>query len=55
MRALRAKHAGLYARAPELGRESDLGPLGRLAYRTWWQWRPLPGRLEQALYGLRFR
>jgi glycosyltransferase involved in cell wall biosynthesis len=55
MRALRAKHAELYARAGELGRQSDLGPAGRLAYRTWWAWRPLPARLEQALYGLRFR
>jgi glycosyltransferase involved in cell wall biosynthesis len=54
-RAIRAKHADLYARAPELAAGSDLGPAGRLAYRTWWAWRPLPGGLEQALYRLAFR
>ena len=30
--------------------ESDLGPLHRLAYRTYWAWRPIPAPLEKALY-----
>jgi glycosyltransferase involved in cell wall biosynthesis len=54
-RAIRAKHAALYARAGELARDSDLGPAGRLVYRTWWAWRPLPGPVEQALYRVLFR
>jgi GT2 family glycosyltransferase len=54
-RAIRAKHPALYARAVELGRESALGPAGRLVYRTWWAWRPLPGAVEQALYRVLFR
>jgi hypothetical protein len=54
-RCLREKHADLYARAGELGAQSDLGPLGRLAYRTWWAWRPLPAGMERALYGFVFR
>jgi GT2 family glycosyltransferase len=54
-RAIRAKHRALYARAGELAGESELGPAGRLVYRTWWAWRPLPGRVEQALYRLLFR
>ena len=53
-RALREKHSGLYARAEELAGESDLGPLGRLVYRTWWAWRPLPASAERALFGLHF-
>jgi GT2 family glycosyltransferase len=53
--ALKRKHAALYDRAPELAERSELGSLGRLAYRTWWAWRPLPARAEQALYRLAFR
>jgi glycosyltransferase involved in cell wall biosynthesis len=53
--ALRRKHAALYDRAPALAASSELGPLGRLAYRTWWGWRPLPARVEQALIRARFR
>jgi glycosyltransferase involved in cell wall biosynthesis len=53
-RRLREKHRDLYARARELARESDLGPGGRLAYRTWWAWRPLPASFERAAYGLHF-
>lgn len=52
---LRRKHAALYDRAPEIAAESELGPAARLAYRTWWAWRPLPARAEQALYRLAFR
>jgi glycosyltransferase involved in cell wall biosynthesis len=54
-RKLRAKHAGLYERSGELARESDLGPLGRLIYRTYWAWRPVPQRLERAVYARVFR
>jgi glycosyltransferase involved in cell wall biosynthesis len=54
-RHLREKHAGLYARARTLASDSDLGPLGRLAYRTWWAWRPLPAGVERAGYRLLFR
>jgi GT2 family glycosyltransferase len=54
-RTIRAKHPELYARAGELARASSLGPAGRLAYRTWWAWRPLPGAVEQALYRVLFR
>jgi glycosyltransferase involved in cell wall biosynthesis len=54
-RAIRSKHAALYARAGELAHATTLGPGGRLAYRTWWAWRPLPGALEQALYRVFFR
>lgn len=52
---LREKHADLYARAAELAKQSDLGPAGKLVYRTWWAWRPLPASLERAIYGLMFR
>jgi glycosyltransferase involved in cell wall biosynthesis len=54
-RALRAKHAALYARSSELAADSDLGPAGRLMYRTWWAWRPLPAFAERALFGLHFK
>jgi O-antigen/teichoic acid export membrane protein len=37
-----------------LAENSDLSARGRLFYRTWWAWRPLPARLERGLYGLRF-
>ncbi len=50
-RQLRRKHATLYARAgrARLQAESDLGGAGRLIYRWWWGWRPLPARVELAL------
>ena len=51
---LRRRHSELYRRAPELASESDLSAPGRLLYRTWWAWRPVPARLERTLYGLRF-
>jgi O-antigen/teichoic acid export membrane protein/glycosyltransferase involved in cell wall biosynthesis len=54
-RRLRSKHAELFKQAPELARESDLGPAGRLAYRTFWAWRPVPAFLERAAYSLLFR
>jgi glycosyltransferase involved in cell wall biosynthesis len=49
-RQLRAKHADLFARRGEFARETDLGPMQRLVYRTFWAWRPLPARAEHALY-----
>ncbi|MEA2313570.1 MAG: hypothetical protein QOI03_262 [Solirubrobacteraceae bacterium] len=50
-RQLRRKHRGLYRRAGRrrLQQESDLGVAGRLLYRLWWGWRPLPARVELAL------
>jgi glycosyltransferase involved in cell wall biosynthesis len=54
-RRLRAKHAELFGRAEQLAAESDLSRAGRLAYRTWWAWRPLPASAERALFGLHFR
>jgi glycosyltransferase involved in cell wall biosynthesis len=50
-RRLRRKHATLYGRAGRrrLRAESDLGSAGRLVYRWWWGWRPLPARVELAL------
>jgi glycosyltransferase involved in cell wall biosynthesis len=49
-RQLRSKHAGLFARRREFAAQSYLGPLRRLVYRTYWAWRPIPARLEHALY-----
>ncbi|HMA27250.1 MAG: glycosyltransferase family 2 protein [Solirubrobacterales bacterium] len=49
-RQLREKHADLFARRGEFAAETDLGPLHRLAYRTYWAWRPIPARLEKAIY-----
>jgi glycosyltransferase involved in cell wall biosynthesis len=50
-RRLQEKHAELYRIPPE----SRLGFLGRLWYRAFWGFRPVPPRLERALYGLRWR
>ena len=54
-RALRTKHADLFARRAELARESDLSPLGRAAYRFYWGPRPVPAAVEDAAYRLLFR
>ncbi len=56
-RQLRRKHAGLYGRSGRrrLAAESDLGPIGRLVYRWWWGWRPLPARVELALQSALWR
>jgi hypothetical protein len=53
--ALRRRHAGLYARSAELRARTSLGLAGRLAYRTFWAWRPVPARVEAAAYRLLFR
>jgi glycosyltransferase involved in cell wall biosynthesis len=49
-RRLREKHASLYRSRRELARESTLGPGARVVYRWYWGPRPLPARLERALY-----
>jgi glycosyltransferase involved in cell wall biosynthesis len=56
-RRLREKHSELYGRAARrrLAAESDLGPIGRTVYRWWWGARPLPARVEVALYAWLWR
>jgi len=54
-RQLRRKHAALYGRARQLRAGSDLGVVGRIAYRWWWGWRPLPARVELALQSALWR
>ena len=53
-RQLRRKHAELYARSGELAAESDLGAPARALYRSYWAWRPVPARVEAALYSVFF-
>lgn len=48
-RALRRKHAALYARRDELAERSALGPAGRAVYRWFWGPRPVPAALEAAV------
>lgn len=54
VRQLRIKHRELYRRSTALARRSSLRAHGRLAYRIYWAWRPIPARLEQLLYSLRW-
>jgi GT2 family glycosyltransferase len=54
-RALRRKHSRLFERSSELAHGSDLSPFGRLTYRTFWAWRPVPARIERAIYARRFK
>jgi GT2 family glycosyltransferase len=54
-RRLREKHAAVYARRRELAKESDLGPVGRLAHRLYWGPRPIPAALEARIYAFVFR
>jgi glycosyltransferase involved in cell wall biosynthesis len=56
-RQLRRKHSALYDRAGRrrLRAESALGGAGRLLYRCWWGWRPLPARIELALQSALWR
>ena len=56
-RQLRRAHSALYRRAGRrrLQAESDLGLAGRLLYRWWWGWRPLPARVELALQSVLWR
>jgi glycosyltransferase involved in cell wall biosynthesis len=50
-RQLREKHRALYEHPPA----TSLGPVGRLWYRLFWGWRPIPARLEGALHRLRWK
>ncbi len=54
---LRRKHAVLYGHdgRHKLQEESQLGSAGRLIYRWWWGWRPLPARVELALQSALWR
>jgi GT2 family glycosyltransferase len=54
-RALRRKHARLYARRSDLARRSALGPAGRAAYRFFWGPRPVPGAVEAAMHRILWR
>jgi len=56
-RDLRRKYPELYGSAGRrrLAAESELDPLGRLAYRWWWGARPVPARLELLLQSLLWR
>lgn len=49
-RALRRKHAALYARAGEFAREGRVGLAQRALYRWFWGARPVPARLEALMH-----
>jgi len=52
---IRRKHGELYENRAALARESDLGPVGRAAYRGFWGLRPIPAAVERKLHALRWR
>lgn len=52
---IRRKHRELYESRAALARESELGPIGRAVYRGFWGPRPVPAKVEQALYALHWR
>jgi glycosyltransferase involved in cell wall biosynthesis len=54
-RELRRRHAALFADERRLRARTELGPAGRLVYRTFWAWRPVPARVEAAVYRMLFR
>ena len=55
-RAIRAKHAALYAALRRAcAATAPSAPAGRLVYRTWWAWRPLPGRSSRRSTGVLLR
>ena len=54
-RRLRRKHAAVYARAGELARETGASLPTRAVYRWFWGARPVPARVELALYALLWR
>jgi glycosyltransferase involved in cell wall biosynthesis len=54
MRRLRAKHKTLYGRSRALARRGGLSAQDRLVYRLYWGLRPIPARVEQFLYSLRW-
>lgn len=53
-RRMRAKHPQLYARVPELARETGASPLTRLAYEVYFAWRPMPAAVESWLQRIRW-
>lgn len=56
-RMLRRKHAALYARRSEraLARRTGVTLPTRLLHRWFWGWRPIPARVEIAVYALLWR
>jgi glycosyltransferase involved in cell wall biosynthesis len=54
-RLLRRKHAPLYARRAELAAQTGASRAEQLVYRWFWGARPIPARVEQAVYALRWR
>ena len=52
---LKAKHAALYARAPQLARDYHVPLHERLLYRWYWGPRLVPAQLEHALYTILWR
>jgi glycosyltransferase involved in cell wall biosynthesis len=50
-RALKRKHASLYAARDELRQDSRLGPVGRVVHRAYWGPRPVPAVFEAFVYG----
>jgi glycosyltransferase involved in cell wall biosynthesis len=54
VRQLRTKHRELYRRSATLARASGVRAHGRLVYRIYWAWRPVPARVEQFVYSLRW-
>jgi glycosyltransferase involved in cell wall biosynthesis len=54
-RAMRRKHAALYARRHELARRSSMGPLARTLYRCFWGPRPVPAAFERTVHRLLWR
>jgi glycosyltransferase involved in cell wall biosynthesis len=52
---LRSKHRSLYESGSAAERDSELSALGRAAYRYFWGARPVPARVEQALYQFLWR
>jgi glycosyltransferase involved in cell wall biosynthesis len=53
-RDMRRKHRPLYARAGALARETGVPLTERLAHRLYWGPRPLPARVESALWKARW-
>jgi glycosyltransferase involved in cell wall biosynthesis len=54
-RALRRKHAELYARRGELAERSALSPAARALYRFFWGPRPMPAGAEAVVHRLLWR
>jgi len=52
---IRKKHSQLYEAGSAATRETELGPLGRLAYRLFWGLRPIPATFERRLQAVHWR